>query len=447
MKKDHMSLRTKSLLSSQMDSPKTVADVHGEAVFLLNIYFFIDFDNFLCYTLFNYINKGDVLMSAKVRVGIIGVGNMGTSHINNYVAGRMPEIEITCVADINPERFPVAKEKLPDVVCFNTATELINSGLCDAIIIATPHYDHPPIAIEALNAGIHVMSEKPAGVYTKQVRELIEVADKSDKTYAIMFNQRTNCIYRKVKEIVESGEYGELKRVSWIITDWYRTQAYYNSGGWRATWSGEGGGVMLNQCPHQLDLWQWICGMPSKVKAICHEGKWHDIEVEDDVSIYVEYPNGATGTFITTTGDYPGTNRLEITLDGAKIICENDKIRMYKLNMPTSEYTKNAEAGFGKIEGEWVDVETDGLNEQHSGVMNSFAAHILRGEELVAEGKEGINGLTISNAAFLSSWLDQTVTLPIDEDLFYKMLQDKIAGSKTKKTVNAKVEDDLSSTY
>lgn len=386
-------------------------------------------------------------MSEKVRIGVIGIGNMGMSHINNFVEGRMPETEFTCVADIDEKKFERAKEKIPGIVCFNSATELINSGLCDAVIIATPHYDHPPIGIEALKAGIHVMSEKPAGVYTKQVNEIIEVAKESKATYAIMFNQRTNCIYRKVKEILESGEYGELKRVSWIITDWYRTQSYYNSGGWRATWAGEGGGVMLNQCPHQLDLWQWICGMPSKVKAICHEGKWHDIEVEDDVSIYVEYPNGATGTFITTTGDCPGTNRLEITLDSAKIICENDEIRMYKLNMPTSEYTKNSDKGFGRIEGEWVTVETDGKNEQHSGVMNAFAAHILRGEPLVAGGEEGINGLTISNAAFLSSWLDETVTLPLDEELYYEMLKKKIDGSKMKKTVVEQVQEDMSSTF
>ena len=386
-------------------------------------------------------------MSQKVRVGIIGIGNMGMSHINNFAGGKMPEVDITCVADIDEKKFPRAQEKIPGVVCFNTATELINSGLCDAVLIATPHYDHPPIGIEALNAGLHVMSEKPAGVYTKQVNELIEVSEKSDKTYAIMFNQRTNCIYRKVKEIVASGEYGEIKRVSWIITDWYRTQAYYNSGGWRATWAGEGGGVMLNQCPHQLDLWQWICGMPAKVKAICHEGKWHNIEVEDDVSIYVEYPNGATGTFITTTGDYPGTNRLEITLDKAKIICEHDEIRMFVLNMSTDEFTRNAEEGFGKIEGEWVTVETDGINDQHVGVMNAFAAHILRGEPLVAQGKEGINGLTISNAAFLSSWLDKTVELPIDENLFYDMLKEKIANSKTDKVVVERVEEDMSSTF
>ena len=392
-------------------------------------------------------------MERKLKLGIIGIGNMGGGHLNNYKLGRMPEIEITCVADIDERKFENAKEKAPGVVCFNTATELINSGLCEAVLIATPHYSHPPIAIEALNAGLHVMSEKPAGVYTKQVRELIEVADKSDKTYAIMFNQRTNCVYRKVKELVDSGKYGAIKRVSWIITDWFRTQQYYNSGGWRATWSGEGGGVMLNQCPHQLDLWQWICGMPSKVRAFCHEGKWHDIEVEDDVTIYAEYPNGATGTFITTTADFPGTNRLEITLDKAKIVCENDQIekrfviRMCELDESLEDYIKTSSEGFGKIGNNWTEVETDGLNEQHQGVMNAFAAHILRGEPLIAEGKEGINGLTISNAAFLSSWLDKTVELPIDEDLYYDLLQEKIKNSKFVKTVVEQVQADMSSTY
>ena len=392
-------------------------------------------------------------MSEKVRVGVIGVGNMGLGHINNFVKGAMPEIDITCVADIDEKRFALAKEKLPDVVCFPTAEALIDSGLADAVIIATPHYFHPPIGIYALQKGVHVMSEKPAGVYTKQVRELIDVAEHSDKTYAIMFNQRTNCVYRKIHDLVHSGVYGELRRVSWIITDWFRTQQYYTSGGWRATWAGEGGGVMLNQCPHQLDLWQWICGMPDTVRAFCHEGKWHDIEVEDDVTIYVTYPNGATGTFVTSTGDTPGTNRLEITLDKAKIVCEEDRdtgssdVWVYELKTSISDYIKTAENGFSRPKGAWKKMETDGKNPQHVGVMNAFAAHILRGEPLVAEGKEGIRGLTISNAAFLSSWLDKTVTIPFDEDLYYELLQEKIRNSTFVKTVNEQVQKDMSSTY
>ena len=392
-------------------------------------------------------------MANKVRLGIVGVGNMGRGHISNWVQGRMPEIEITAVADIDESKFDFARENVPGVACYSTATEMVRSGKVDAVLIATPHYFHPPMAREAMEAGLHVMSEKPAGVYTKAVRELIEFTETSDKTYAIMFNQRTNCLYRKMKELIDSGKYGEIKRVSWIITDWFRTQQYYNSGSWRATWEGEGGGVMLNQCPHQLDLWQWLCGMPVKIRAFCHEGKWHDIEVEDDVTIYAEYANGATGTFITTTGDCPGANRLEITLDKAKLLVDfgnpqqDGRLWIYELNGSTNDFIYNATEGFKKLEGEWKVVETDGKNEQHSGVMNAFAAHILRGEPLVAEGKEGINGLTISNAAFLSSWLGETVTLPIDEDLFCEKLQEKIKNSTHKKVVNEQIQGDMSSTF
>ena len=383
----------------------------------------------------------------KVRLGIIGVGNMGSSHIKNALKGLMPEIEITAVADIKPDRLEWAKEQLPDVKTFDNASALMDSGEVDAILIATPHYDHPVLAIEGLEKGLHVMSEKPAGVFTKKVREMNAAADKSDKIFGIMFNQRTNCLYRKAHELVHSGKYGEMKRVTWIITDWYRTQAYYNSGGWRATWSGEGGGVLLNQCPHQLDLWQWICGMPENITAVCHEGKWHNIEVEDDVMIYAEYANGATGTFITTTGDYPGTNRLEITLDRAKLICENGVLTVYELEQATSDYTANAEDGFGSIQYKTYEAELDGNNVQHPEVMNKFAGAILRGEPLTASGQEGINGLMISNAAFLSSWLGKTVSLPIDEDLFYNMLQEKISNSTFVKEVKETVNENMDSTY
>ncbi len=383
-----------------------------------------------------------------VRFGIIGVGNMGTSHINMHLKGRHKELRITAAADINPSRLEAAKKLMPSLKTYDSAEALIDSGEVDVALIATPHYDHSPIAQYAFSKGVHVLTEKPAGVYTKQVREMNEAAAKTDLVFGIMYNQRTNCVYRKMREIVQSGELGEIKRVSWIITDWYRTQAYYNSGGWRATWKGEGGGVLLNQCPHNLDLWQWICGLPVKVKAFVHEGKWHNIEVEDDVTIYAEYANGATGTFITTTGDCPGTNRFEITLDGGKLVCENDKLRLYKLKGLTSEHCANAKGGFSELEGEWIDVETDGRNDQHSEVCNKFAAAILRGEELVARGEEGIRGLSISNAAHLSAWLGKEIELPVDEDVYYAELQKKIAaGSAKKDNVVASVQEDMSSTF
>ena len=382
-----------------------------------------------------------------IRFGIIGMGNMGTSHADNFLKGKVKEMRVTAVADIVPEKLEWSKKNLPWAKRYNSAEELMESGEVDAVVICVPHYFHPPLVIKALENNLHVVSEKPAGVYTKQVREMNEVAAKSDKTFALMFNQRTNCVYRKIKELIDSGKYGEIRRVNWLVTNWYRTQSYYNSGGWRATWAGEGGGVLLNQSPHQLDLWQWLCGMPSKIRANCHEGKWHDIEVEDDVTIYAEYPNGATGVFITTTGEYPGTNRLEIVLDKAQIVCDNEKLKLIELDQSLTDNIKNCTEGFARIESKEVPVETDGMNEQHSGVLNAFAAHILRGTPLVAEGCEGIKGVMISNAAHLSSWTGETVELPIDEDRFYDLLMQKVATSKVKEDVVSVVKEDMSSTF
>ena len=372
-----------------------------------------------------------------VKLGIIGIGNMGSGHARSLMEGQVPELVLTAVADLREMRRQWARENLPaDVRIFEDGDALIESGCCDAVLVATPHDDHPRLVISALSHGLHAMCEKPAGVYTKQVREMNEAAQKSDRVFAMMFNQRTNHVYRKMHEIVHGGEYGKIKRVNWIVTDWYRTQAYYNSGGWRATWAGEGGGVLLNQCPHNLDLLQWICGMPVKVQAFCHNGKWHDIEVEDDVTAYLEFANGATGVFVTTTGDAPGTNRFEVTMERGRLICEDDQLRFYELDVNEREYCFSATEGFEKPSGHEVNLETDGENLQHVGVLRAFAGRILRGEPLVAEGTEGINGLTLSNAMHLSSWLGHPVEIPFDEELFLEKLNELRRTSKAKEHVS-----------
>lgn len=371
----------------------------------------------------------------KVRLGIIGVGNMGSGHAANILAGKCPEIELTAVADRREARRQWAKETLPEgTAIFEEGSDLIQSGLCDAVHICTPHYQHPTLAMEAFAAGLHVMCEKPAGVYTKAVREMNEAAEKSGKVFAMMFNQRTNCVYRKMHEMVHSGQLGELKRVNWIITDWYRTQIYYDSGDWRATWDGEGGGVLLNQCPHQLDLLQWICGLSKTVQAFCQEGKWHDIEVEDDVTAYLQFANGATGVFVTTTGDAPGTNRFEVTGTLGKLVCENDKLTFWKLAQDEREFCRTATEGFAQPQCQQVEVETDGENLQHVGVLNAFAGKILHGTPLVAEGTEGLGGLTLSNAMHLSSWLGRAVDIPFDEELFLSELNKRRATSRKKES-------------
>ncbi|MBE5801346.1 MAG: Gfo/Idh/MocA family oxidoreductase [Clostridiales bacterium] len=384
----------------------------------------------------------------KIRLGIIGIGNMGSGHARNVLQGRCPEIELVAAADVNPQRLEWAKKELTDkAVYFDDAIAMLDSGLIDACLVSVPHYDHTRYAIECMKRGIHVMVEKPAGVYTKQVREMNEEAARHPEVvFGMMFNQRTNCVYRKLRELVHSGEYGRIRRTNWIITNWYRPQAYYDSGDWRATWSGEGGGVLLNQCPHQLDLWQWICGMPVKVHAHLHFGKWHDIEVEDDVTAYVEYENGATGVFVTTTGDADGSNRLEIQMDKAKMVVEDDQLFVEVLDTPEPEFSKTNTSPFGSVGKKVLEVETDGENPQHIGVLNAWAGAILRGEPLVAHGSEGINGLTLSNAMHLSAFLGTEVTLPLDEDRYYDELMKRIATSRRKAGSQA-VFADTSDTY
>ena len=400
-----------------------------------------------------------------MKLGVIGVGNMGSSHLRSFLEGRMANGVVTAVADIDPERTALAakmladhREKnpaLPDIALYSDADEMLKSADIDAVIVAVPHYDHPRYSIAAMQNGKHVMCEKPAGVYTLQVKEMIAEADRHPELrFGMMFNQRTNCVYRKLKEILASGELGEIKRTSWIITNWYRPQAYYNSGAWRATWSGEGGGVLLNQCPHNLDLWQWICGMPKVVDAKVHFGKWHDIEVEDDVTAYVEYENGATGTFITTTGDMPGTNRFEVTLEKGKLIAERiDK--EFSLTqwisedgMTEPEFSAVNQKPFGTMKFIKKTVETDGENPQHMGVMRAFAANILRGEPLVADGREGINGLTLSNSMHLSSFIGKPIEIAsFDHERYYDELMKRVATSKRKVAVEASAPVDMDNTF
>ncbi|ANW98931.1 oxidoreductase [Thermoclostridium stercorarium subsp. thermolacticum DSM 2910] len=364
-----------------------------------------------------------------VRMGLIGFGVIGSNHARYLGNGEVSGAVLSCICDINPERLRLAKELYPHVKLFDDYRKMIASGEVDAVFVATPHYEHPPMAVEALKNGLHVLIEKPAGVYTKQVLEMNEVAGKSDRVFGIMYNQRTNPVYQKARDLVKSGELGEIKRTNWII-DWYRPQSYYDSGGWRATWSGEGGGVLLNQDLHQLDLWQWICGMPKRVRAFCYYGKYHNIEVEDDVTAFVEYENGATGVFVTSTAMTPETNRFEIIGDRGKIVIEDGKLTFYRLRVPERQFNREYDGGkIAKPECWKCEIPVEpGQGGQHREITQNFVNAILKGEKLLAPGIEGINGLQISNAMHLSSWLDDWVEIPVDPDLFYEKLMEKIHG-------------------
>lgn len=373
----------------------------------------------------------------KIRFGIIGLGNQGSYYSKGlFKEGKIENGELVAICDLKQDRIDALKEKLGDVKVktFTDYNEMLDSGEVDAVIITTPHYVHPKIVIDCLNKGINVICDKPAGVYTKQVLEMNEVARNSNAKFAMMFNQRTNCVYRKMRELISSGEIGEIQRVTWIITDWFRTQFYYDSGSWRATWAGEGGGVLINQCPHQIDLVSWVVGkMPKSVRGFCKYGHWHDIEVEDEVTAYFEYDNGATGVFITTTGETPGTNRFEVSGTKGKLVCENNKLFFHKLDNDSQTHYKALNKAFVDAKTEIIEVETDGNNFQHAGIINNFANHLLGLEELFTPGEEGINGVELMNAIELSGWNDgERISIPVDADRYLNELNEKRKNSRLK---------------
>ena len=375
----------------------------------------------------------------KVRIGIVGLGNMGNSHAQQILAGKINRLELGAVADLDPARLA----RVPQVKGFKTAADMMASGLIDAILIATPHYDHTTIGIAALQAGLHVMVEKPISVHRADCERLIAAFKGREKkqVFAAMFNQRTDRYYQKIRELIQSGELGEIRRVNWIITNWFRTHAYYSSGGWRATWAGEGGGVLLNQCPHNLDLFQWMFGMPVTLSANCSFGKYHDIEVEDDVTATMQFANGATGVFITSTGEAPGTNRLEITAERGKLVYENDKINYTRNEMPMGEFSRTTTQSFATPAVWDVTIPAAGHGGQHNEVLQNFTDAILDGTKLVAPAPEGIHSVTLANAMLLSAWTAKPVKLPIDAKKYERLLKARIAESaklgKKKKVVAA----------
>lgn len=374
-----------------------------------------------------------------LRIGVIGYGNMGTSYAKWLVEGKVPGAVLSSVCDAAPAKRAAAKEALPaSIAIFDDSKKLIRSGTADAVIIAVPHYHHPEMAIDALEQGLHVVVDKPAGVYTKQIRRMNEVAaSRPGQVFAMMFNQRTNPLYQRVQEIVASGRLGGIRRVTWFITSWWRTQKYYDSSAWRATWAGEGGGVLVNQAPHQLDLLQWIGGMPSRVQGFLKFGSHRDITVEDDVTAYLEYPNGATGVFVTCVHDAMGTDRFEIHCDNGKIIVDNSTSATVKI-LRKPEEQLNRELDFRQmlaiVRGEGgeklYDEEHFEFPErwdiQHIDILVNFTQAVREGKPLIAPGVDGIRAVEIANAMHLSSWLGKTVELPVDEDLFFAELSKRI---------------------
>lgn len=361
----------------------------------------------------------------NVRLGIIGIGNMGAVHARAILNRKVPGLELTAVADGDQERLAA----FPEVKHFSTAEAIIASGEMDALLIATPHYSHTTIGTAAIQAGLHVMVEKPISVHKADCEKLISAfrgRKKKRQIFAAMFNQRTDPYYKKIRDLIQNGELGEISRVNWIITTWFRPETYYASSGWRATWAGEGGGVLLNQCPHNLDLFHWMFGMPEKLRAFCGFGRYHDIEVEDDVTAYMEFKNGSTGVFVTSTGEAPGTNRLEITGDRGRLVYEGEKISFTRNETPTAEFSRRTDEMFAKPETWDVSFNVSGHGGQHLEILRNFADAILHKTPLIAPAVEGIHSVELANAMLLSAWTGKTVDLPINSASYLRHLRQKI---------------------
>jgi predicted dehydrogenase len=374
----------------------------------------------------------------KVRLGIAGLGNMGSAHAKMVLGGAVGRCELTAVCDVVPSRMAKIGGAPKS---FGHSREMIASGEIDAILIATPHYDHTTIGIEALKAGLHVLVEKPISVHKADCERLIAAHTDERQVFAAMFNQRTDPHYRKVKRLIEAGELGELTRMSWLVTAWFRSEAYYARGEWRATWAGEGGGVLLNQCPHQLDLLQWMVGMPKRVTGFCNLGKYHNIEVEDEVTAYLEFPNGATGLFVTSTGELPGTNRLEVCGNRGRVTVEEGRIVFLRNETPTDVYNRTTQESFKKPDTWEIAIPAEGCGGQHKEILQNFVDAILDGAPLIAPAAEGIRSVELGNAMLYSSLAGKPVDVPLDGAAYERKLKQLIKQSRFKKTVVAPAGD------
>jgi len=363
---------------------------------------------------------------------------MGRAHAQWIASDRCPRLTLAAAADADPK----ALEGLAAGKTFADARSLIRSGLVDAVLIATPHYAHTTLGIEALKAGLHVLIEKPISVHVADCRRLIAAHQGKKQVFAAMFNQRTDPHYTRLKKLITDGELGSIQRIQWTITNWFRSEAYYTSGGWRATWQGEGGGVLLNQCPHNLDLFQWLFGMPDRITAFCRFGRYHDIEVEDDVTAYLDYADGKSATFIASTGEAPGTNRLEIACDRGRVVLEDGKISWIRSEVPVGKFSRMT-PGRWELPPSWnVEIPVSDSGPQHVGILNNFADAILDGAPLIAPAAEGIHSVELANAMLFSAWTGKTVPLPLNAKAYEAALRKKIASSRfVKKVQKPRVKD------
>lgn len=382
-------------------------------------------------------------MNKIVRFGIIGLGNIGKIHCANFAAGKVARGVLTAVSDIAPPKFPLP----PGVTYFPSADAMMSSGLVDAVIVATPHPLHRALGEKVLDAGLHLMMEKPLTATKLDAEKLLSHTRKPGQCFGIMMNLRTHPHYNAIRDLLASGRVGRLQRVQWTITNWFRPEAYYGLSDWRATWKGEGGGVLINQALHNLDILQWVCGMPVALRAFCQFGRDHNIEVEDSVTAYLEFSGGATGVFTTSTGEAPGVNRLEIAGTRGLIVMENEKLIFTENAQDSGEFSAATANAFGAPESKTTEITCAGAYTSHAGVLTNFVDAMLDGAPLLAEASEGIKSVELANAMVYSAWKNETVRLPLDAAAYQAALAHAIATSRPRERAIREARVDMAKSF
>ncbi|MGI9283804.1 MAG: Gfo/Idh/MocA family protein [Pseudomonadales bacterium] len=379
---------------------------------------------------------------AELRLGLIGLGNIARQHIDNIVAQLVPNCHLAALCSRQPSDLCGAL----GVPHFTDYQELITSGSCDAVLVATPTFSHASIGACALRAGLHVMMEKPIGLSLQEAENLLAL-QQPDQIFALMLNQRADPLFITMRDCIAQGQLGDITRCHWTMTNWFRPEIYFQVSDWRATWCGEGGGLLVNQCIHNLDIFQWLCGMPDRVHAFCRFGRYHDIEVEDEATAYFEYDNGASGVFIGSTGEAPGCNRLDIVGDEGSLTFDGKQLLLTENQPATSEYNRSTRDMFGMPASQTRDITPDRSGNQHAAVLSNFVDTILRGAPLIAPAEEGLNSLALANSMLLSTWEQRSVNLPLDSAAYQLRLAERMAGSQLREQVDLEANIDMSRSY
>ena len=357
----------------------------------------------------------------RLRYGVIGAGVIAPLHLQAIAA--LDDVELAGISALDREA-AAALAREAGCASFADHRELLALEP-DVVVVCTPHPSHPALTIEALEAGAHVLVEKPLAPEAREGDAMIEAADRTGRLLGVCFQQRFRPVIAAAHGLLAAGRLGELVRVS-IVDPLYRPNAYYGTAGWRGTWEGEGGGVLMNQAPHTLDLLCHLAGPPATVWGVSRR-RAQPMEAEDTATALLEYANGALGTLAVSTTE-PGVQRIELVGDRGRIEIVGETIAFERFEPPLSEHLRTATEMFEQPAIVSESVELPPGRGDHFDVHEDFAAAIRTSAAPRVPARDALWPLELANAIVLSSHAGHAVPLPVDRDAYASLLADLRSG-------------------